>query len=57
MSERRWAQRTARRLNETHHASTHSGLGKKAAPTGETFIPECNEDGQFAEIQVFLCFL
>lgn len=56
MSERRWAQRTARRLNETHHASTHSGLGKKAAPTGETFIPECNEDGQFAEIQVFLCF-
>ncbi|KAI9551395.1 hypothetical protein GHT06_021728 [Daphnia sinensis] len=28
-----------------------SGLGKKAAPTGETFIPECNEDGRFAEIQ------
>ncbi|EFX84690.1 hypothetical protein DAPPUDRAFT_194402 [Daphnia pulex] len=27
------------------------GLGKKSAPTGETFIPECNEDGRFAEIQ------
>lgn len=52
MSERRWAQRTARRLNETHHAGT--GLGKKAAPTGETFIPECKDDGQFAEIQVLL---
>lgn len=50
MFERRLAMRTARRLNETHQAGT--GLGKKAAPTGETFIPECNEDGRFAEIQV-----
>ena len=49
-SERRLAQRTARRLNETHQAG--AGLGKKSAPTGETFIPECNEDGRFAEIQV-----
>ncbi|XP_057379159.1 SPARC-related modular calcium-binding protein 2-like isoform X2 [Daphnia carinata] len=51
-SERRLAQRTARQLNETHQAGTGaSGLGKKAAPTGETFIPECNEDGRYAEIQ------
>lgn len=49
-SERRLAMRTARRHNETHQAG--AGLGKKAAPTGETFIPECNEDGRFAEIQV-----
>lgn len=51
-SERRLAQRTARlnRLNETHETS---GPGnKKANPSGETFIPECNEDGRFAEIQV-----
>jgi hypothetical protein len=55
MSERRLAQRTARRLNETHQAGvigSAGGLGKKSAPTGETFIPECNEDGRFAEIQV-----
>ncbi|XP_046443078.1 SPARC-related modular calcium-binding protein 2-like isoform X3 [Daphnia pulex] len=54
MSERRLAQRTARRLNETHQAGgvgSAGGLGKKSAPTGETFIPECNEDGRFAEIQ------
>jgi hypothetical protein len=42
-------------LNETHQAGgvgSAGGLGKKSAPTGETFIPECNEDGRFAEIQV-----
>jgi hypothetical protein len=52
LSERRLAQRTARRLNETHQAGGVGGLGKKSAPTGETFIPECNLDGRFAEIQV-----
>ena len=46
--ERRLAQRTARRQNET----THGGSGKKAVHNGETFIPECTEDGSFAEIQV-----
>jgi len=57
MAERRLAQRTARRLNETNH---HHQAGQKknnnnkvAANTGETFIPECNEDGRFAEIQVW----
>ena len=51
-SERRLAQRTARRLNETQHQTGPGGL-KKSASSGETFIPECNEDGRFAEIQVF----
>ena len=45
-SERRLAQRTARRHNETRNVS-----GRKSH-NGETFIPECNEDGRFAEIQV-----
>lgn len=50
-SERRLAQRTARRLNETQQQVG----GKKSggvSHSGETFIPECNEDGRFAEIQV-----
>jgi hypothetical protein len=51
-SERRLAQRTARRLNETQHQTTGPGGLKKSASSGETFIPECNEDGRFAEIQV-----
>ena len=47
-SERRLAQRTARKLNETSGANGGSG----SAGSGETFIPECTEDGRFAEIQV-----
>ena len=48
-SERRLAQRTARRHNETR---TGGGGGGGKSLAGETFIPECNEDGRFAEIQV-----
>jgi len=47
-SERRLAQRTARRHNETR---TGGGGGGGKSLAGETFIPECNEDGRFAEIQ------
>lgn len=53
MAERRLAQRTARRLNETNAGQKKNNNNKVAANTGETFIPECNEDGRFAEIQVW----